>query len=226
LGLEFHARALALSTRTDICDSNRESLHTTIQLNDKVIELLLNKGLYWRTPSLPPQKNPEKIQKVSYLNGLLGDTRPINSMEMANLYFLMDILNMLETLLIGFTQIASSEDVKDLFQKGIDSVKKQLNALVEILKQDNLPFPSSLSTEVTVSKEKIFSDQILVTHVAGLMGTLLSQYGYSLGSAMKHDLVKAYTTQLTKAGTFTEIVTRFLIEKEWLDKVPGSIHRG
>jgi hypothetical protein len=195
-GLEFHSRALGLSTRTDIRDSNRECLHSSIQLNEKVIELLLNKGLYWRTPSLPPQNNPEKIQKESYLNGWLGDKRPINSIEMANLYFIIDILNMMETLLIGFAQITSSEDVKDLIQKGIDSVKKQFNALVEIVKEDNLPFPSGFSMEVTVSKEKIFSDRILVTHLSGLMGSLLSQYGYSLGSSMKHDLVKAYTTQL------------------------------
>lgn len=221
-GLEFHSRALALSTRQDIRDFNKENLLSSTQLNDKVVDLLLDKGLYWRTPSLPPQRVPEKIQKISYLNGWLGDTRPMNSIEMANLYFILEILIMMETLLIGFAQIASSEEVKDLLQKGIETVKNQFDVLVELLKQENLPIPPSLSMEVTESKEKILSDRILVSHLAGLMGTLITQYGNSLGSVMKHDLVKTYTSQIAKTGVTSEKVTRFLIEKEWLEKLPGT----
>lgn len=42
---------------------------------------------------------------------------------------------------------------------------------------------------------------------------------------MRHDLVKEYTMHISKAGTFTEKITRFLIEKVWLEKVPGAIIR-
>jgi hypothetical protein len=61
----------------------------------------------------------------------------------------------------------------------------------------------------------------MVTHMAGLYGSLLSQYGFSLGSLMKHDMVSTYLEHISKAGAFSEKITRFLIDREWLEKVPG-----
>lgn len=225
LGLEFHSRSLALSTRVDIRKYQEDCLQSAIQLNERLVNLLLTKGIYWRTPSLPAPTSPEDIQKNSYLNGWIGDTRPLNSMEIANLYSIMELLVMMETLFTGFAQTSESEDVVKLLQKGVTVVKKQLNALVEVIKKDELPVPPSYVSEITDTKKKLFSDRIMICHMAGLFGTLISQYGFSLGSVMKHDLLGVYSTQIGKAGIFSEKVTKFLIEKEWLEKVPGAITR-
>ncbi|WNF38893.1 DUF3231 family protein [Bacillaceae bacterium IKA-2] len=225
LGLEFHSRSLALSTRVDVRKYHINCLNFAIKLNEKVVNLLLNKGLYWRTPSLPAPKSPEIIQKSSYLNGLLGDTRPINSMEIANLYQILNLLIMIETLCIGFAQTSDNEEIVELFLKGASIVRNQFNSLVELLNKDNLPAPPSYSAELTNSQKRIFSDRIMVSQIAGLFGSLLTQYGFSLGAVMKHDLVTEYSQHISKVGPYTEKVTRFLIEKEWLEKVPGAVSR-
>jgi hypothetical protein len=223
LGLEFHSRSLALSTRDDIRKYQKDCLQSCAQLNDRLVDLLLTKGIYWRTPSLPAPTLPEDIQKNSYLNGWVGDIRPLNSMEIANFYSIMELLVMMETLFTGFAQTSESEEVVKLLQKGVTVVKKQLDALIEILKKNELPVPPSYVSEITDSKKRLFSDRIMICHMAGLFGALISQYGFSLGSVMKHDLLAAYSTQIGKAGIFSEKVTKFLIEKEWLEKVPGAI---
>jgi hypothetical protein len=96
LGLEFHSRCSAVAARVDVREYTAECLHSSIQLYEKILNLLLNKGLYWRTPSLPATSHAEFIQKTGYLNGWFGDSRPINSMEMANHYALMDLLVLME----------------------------------------------------------------------------------------------------------------------------------
>lgn len=223
LGLEFHSRSLASATRVDVRNYHSNCLTAAIQLNEKVMDTLLEKGVYWRTPTLPAPTYPEYIQKTDYLNGWQGDKRPLNSMELANHYQNMDLLMIIETLCTGFAQTSDTDEVAELFLKGAKSAKKQYHALGELLEKDELPMPPSFSAEITDSKQRVLSDRIMVTHVAGLLGSLLSQYGFSLGTIMKHDLVKTYSTQIVKAGAFSEKVTRFLIEKEWLEKVPGAI---
>ncbi|QOR67918.1 DUF3231 family protein [Cytobacillus suaedae] len=225
VGLEFHARAAALSTRQDVRNYLKDCLESSTQLSDKVTTLSLNKGLYWRTPTLPAPTHPEHIQKESYLNGWIGDVRPLNSMELANLYEIIELLIMIETLCIGFAQTSDCEEVAQICKKAADITKKLFGDLVGFLKEESLPTPPSYSAEMTDSKGKLFSDQIMITHVAGLFGSLLSQYGFSLGSVMKHDLLTAYTTHISRAGAFSEKVTRFMIDKEWLEKVPGVINR-
>ncbi|WP_117149105.1 DUF3231 family protein [Paraliobacillus zengyii] len=222
LGLEFHSKALASATRVDIRTYHRNCVLSTLQLHERVVDMLLNKGVYWRTPTLPAPATPEYIQKPDYLNGWQGDKRPINSMELANLYQIMDLLMIIETMCRGFSQTSDSDEIVDLFQKGIKVAKKQYHVLSELLEKDDLPIAPSLAAEITDSKKRVLSDRIMVTHVAGLLGSLLSQYGFSLGAAMKHDLVTTYSAQTVKAGAFSEKITRFLIENEWLEKVPGA----
>jgi hypothetical protein len=225
LGLEFHSRSLGLATRDDVRKYNKDCLTSAFQLNERVVGLLLNKGIYWRTPPLPTPSKPEEIQRTSYLNGWFGVTRPMNSMEMANLYSILNLLIMMETLFIGFAQTSTHEEIIELFHDGVKVVKKHYHLLAEMLQEDELPVPPTYSAELTDSKTRVFSDRIMVSHMAGLFGSLVSQYGFSLGSVMKHDLLAAYTTQIGRAGIFSEKVTKFLIEKEWLEKVPEAISR-
>jgi hypothetical protein len=222
LGLEFHTRALALAARADVRQYYIDCANATVQLHEQIVNLLLNKGLYSRTPTLPAPPSPETIQKTSYLNGWFGDSRPMNSMELANHYLLIELLVMMETLFIGFAQTTGSEEISELFKKGIKVVKSQYKDLAEMLKKDELPIPPCYTAEVTDSGKRIFSDRIMVCHMAGLFGSLLSEYGFSLGSVMKHDLLAIYTTQISKAGAFSEKIVKLLIEKEWVEKVPGA----
>jgi Protein of unknown function (DUF3231) len=144
---------------------------------------------------------------------------------MGNLYSILNLLIMMETLFMGFAQSSNHEEITELFHEGVKVVKKQYNVLAELLKEEYLPIPPTYTAEITESQKRVFSNRIMVSHMAGLFGSLVSQYGFSLGSVMKHDLLAAYTIQIGKAGVFSEKVTKFLIEREWLEKVPGAISR-
>ena len=225
LGLAFHSKSLALSTREDIRAHHFYCLQVTFQLFTKVSDTALNKGLYWRTPTLPAPSHPEKIQKVSYLNGWFEDTRPLNSIEMGNLYSILDLLIVINTICTGFAQTTTSNDLKNLFIEGSEIAQGQFNELAETLKKDDLPLPPTFSTEITTSNNRVFSDRIMLCHVVGLFGSLISTSGFSLGAVMKHNLVGIYSKLIADSGKYSEKITKILIEKEWLEKVPGAISR-
>lgn len=151
-------------------------LNSSIQLYDRTVAILLNKGIYWRPPTLPSSEVAESIQKPSYLNGWFGDTRPFNSIELANMYEIIDFLIVMEALCIGFAQTSDMDEAVELFQEGTTIIRKQYSRLFDILKENELPVPSTNSTEVLDSKERVFSDRIMVCHLAGLFGSLISQY--------------------------------------------------
>lgn len=225
LGVEFHIRALAFSTRQDVRDYHKNCINDAIQLNDNVINIMLKKGVYWRTPTLPAPTNQEKIHKSSYLDGWLGDTRPLNSMEIANLYVIVELLILIETICIGFAQTTTNSDMAELFLKGSKLAKDHYQSFYDMLTIDDLPIPPSYTAELTDSRARVFSNRIMISHLAGLFGSLISQYGFALGSVMKHDLLTEYSTQIGKAGAFAEKLTKLLIRNEWLEKVPGAISR-
>lgn len=225
LGLAFHSKSLALSTREDIRAHHIDCLQVTIQLHTKISDTALNKGLYWRTPTLPAPLHPEKVQKASYLNGWLGDTRPLNSMEMANLYSILELLIVINTICTGFSQTTTSNDLKNVFIQGSVIAKDQFYELAEALKKDDLPLPPTSSTEITTSNNRVFSDRIMLCHVAGLFGSLISQSGFSLGAVMAHNLVTIYSKLIAVSGKYSEKITKILIEKKSLEKVPGAVSR-
>lgn len=51
------------------------------------------------------------------------------------------------------------------------------------------------------------------------------QYSFALGTIMNHELLASYSAQISIAGAFSEKITRFLIDRKWLEKGPGTYPR-
>jgi len=225
LGLTFHARSLVAATRADIRRHLEECLQSTARLYQAVIDVMLAKGIYWRTPSLPTPEEPEKMHKKSYLQGIFGHARPLNSIEISNLYESIELMHTIGALCIGFAQTAETRESAHLFEQGSNLAKEGSKALGNLLAEAELPLPPSLNAEITDSRQPVFSERLMLCHIAGLFGSLLTQLGYSFGSVMRHDVVVVFTEMIATVGAYSEKVTRELIEREWLDKPPGAIDR-
>ena len=224
-GMYFYAESTAISGRSDIRRFHIECLQASTELFERVIEVMKEKSYYWVPPAIPAPETPERVQKKSFLHGWFGEVRPMHSMEIANLYSVMEHLAFIEAISRGFAQVAKLEDAVDLLSKGADLAKEQFQEFGQMLQGIQLPLPPALTGEITGSDQSVFSDRIMLCHLSGLMSTLTSLFGRSLAAVMKHDLLAAYMTHMAKTGAFIERVTRFLIAKEWLDKIPGAVDR-
>jgi hypothetical protein len=101
------------SEEKDLCEFYSESLHESIKLFNKATEVMLKKGTFIRSPYIPDYHKVEYVQKQSYFAGLWGDLRPLNVIDMTNLYFSLIQNQLGRSLLMGFSQVAKTPKVRD-----------------------------------------------------------------------------------------------------------------
>lgn len=63
-----------------------EATKLDMELYKKTLNLLLEKGLYFRAAAIPIPEKVDFVQKQSYLTGWFGERRPLNAAEIMNLY--------------------------------------------------------------------------------------------------------------------------------------------
>lgn len=115
IGLEGYAVNLSNSARLDMCEYYTECLSESARLLNKATEIMLSKGSFIRAPLIQKPKMVEFVQKQSYLAGWFGHQRTLNVIEMSNIYFNLIQNQLGRTLLIGFSQVAQSQKVREYF---------------------------------------------------------------------------------------------------------------
>jgi hypothetical protein len=126
-------------------------LNESARLLNKATEIMLTKGTFIRAPFIPKHKMVEFVQKQNYLEGWFGHRRPLNVVEMSNIYFNLIQNQLGRTLLIGFSQVAKSKKVQDFMVRGRNIADKQVEIFGSLLSKDYLPSASSWSTIPTDS---------------------------------------------------------------------------
>lgn len=225
VGLEGYAFALQNAARLDICEYFTECLSESSRLLNKATEIMLSKGTYIRSPYIPAAKKVEYVQKQSYLAGWFGDRRPLNAIEISNIYLNLIQNQMGRTLLTGFSQVAESKQVRDYFIRGRDIADKHVEIFGSLLSKDFLPSASAWSTVATDSTISPFSDKLMMFHVVALNGAGIGHYGRSLGTSPRHDLGVAYTRLIAEIGAFADDGAKIMIDNGWLEQVPQASDR-
>ncbi|WP_243735069.1 DUF3231 family protein [Paenibacillus turpanensis] len=225
LGLHFYSEAISNSVREDVRTFCESCFRDATQLYMNLIREMMEGGLYIPHPSIPAPEQAEFIQKESFLHGWFGDTRPLHSMEMANLYKSVEIISIIIAMCTAFGQTAEGQDTRTMMHRGRELVREHYHRFGELLEESDLPVPALRDADVTASVTRCFSDRLMLCHTAGLFGALITHYGQALGTVMKHDLVKEYTMRIGEAGAFSHDLTQLLISHEWLEKTPGAVDR-
>ena len=128
---------------------------------------MLEKGVYSHAPYISYPEHPSFIRDEKYyLNtGLLTNDRPLNAIEIRQLYS-NTITNCIGSyLLLGFSQVAHSQEVRNHMLKGNNMADSHRNALNQKIKNENLDPPSFPEFEVTDSTISPFSDKLMMAHV-------------------------------------------------------------
>ncbi|MGO4276655.1 DUF3231 family protein, partial [Paenibacillus sp. TAF58] len=143
IGLEFYTLALANSARLDLCEYFTECLNESARLLNKATEIMLNKGTFIRAPFIPIPEKVEYVQHQSYLAGLIGNVRPLNSIEINHIYFNLIQNQMGRSLLIGFSQVAKNKKVREYFVRGRNIADKHVEIFGSLLSKEYLPSASA-----------------------------------------------------------------------------------
>jgi len=225
IGLTSYAGALSTSVRADQREYFAKCNDETMKLYNRIVDVMLEKGIFFRTPTIHPPQGVEFVEKQSYLTGWFGKRRPLNAIEMSGVYYNIAKLVVKIVLELGFSQVVQSADARKYFQRGAKLCEKQYQALSNLLSEDNLPSPRKWQAEVTRSTVPPFSDKLMLYHVVSLISASAGFYGAGLSVAQRRDLAVKYAEMIGEMGIFAEDGVNLLIEHGWMEQPPGAVDR-
>lgn len=224
-GLSLYSVALPLMMREDIRDFFINSAKLTTSLLKEINITLISKGFIITPPVLPIPENVDFVTKQSFLNGFVGDVRPLHGLEVTHLYDNIENNTTSKALLVGFYQVVKNEKIKELFKRGLQMAEKSIMQFSEKLTIDNLPFPARLDHLVTDSTFPPFSDKLMLTHKVDMFSMKIRAFGNSIAVNGRRDLGLMYGRALTNVFLFVDDGANLLIDHGWMEQPPKAIDR-
>jgi hypothetical protein len=224
-GALYYSVALPTFSKMGLRNYLTEINISTLNLSNKVTEVMLQKGLHIRAPFIPNPKKVSFVEKQSFFNGYFGDKRPFTALEISHLFQNIQV-NAIKTILImGFSQVAKHEEVRNYFLRGKKNNIKQHNVLSQLLYKEDLPVSVPSEFKITDSTESPYSDKLMLFHISNLSSAKVRNFGDSMAVSPRHDLGATYMRFLLETANFAEDGGNIQIENDWLEKPPGNVDR-
>lgn len=224
-GLSIYAIALPLVMRLDIREFFLKCGMETAELLEQINGLLMDKGFIIKPPVLPVPEKVDFVERKSYFNGIGGKLRPLHALEVTHLYDNIENNVTSKALLMGFSQVVKSEQIREFFIRGVEMTDKMVDQLKEKLHQQNLPSPALLDHLVTSSTTAPLSDKIMLVHKADMFSMKVRSFGNSMAVNGRKDIGLLYGKVLMKVALYAEDAADLLIENGWLEQPPQAANR-
>lgn len=224
-GITGYALSLSTSIRSDIrkyyIDCNME----VTNLFEKTIDTLLSKGLFSRPPVITPAQSIDFVNQQSFLTGWFGKRRPLTAMEIGDITFNMNKMNLHVALKVGFSQVAHSDRVRQYINRGREISDKHIQAFDTIFREEKLNSPISWQSLVTNSTTSPFSDKFMMYQVQLSTQLAIAYYGTALSVTARRDLALKYIRLTAELLRFAEDGTNLMIDMNWLEEPPTASDR-
>jgi hypothetical protein len=224
-GLTGYALSVGTSIRSDLRKYYITCNTETLMLFETIMDALLTKGLFSRPPVITPPDNIDFVKHKSFLTGWFGERRPLTGMEIGDITFNMNKMNLHVALKVGFSQVAASEKVRKFITRGMEISNKHIGTFLSIFSEEKLNAPISWQSLVTDSTKSPFSDKFMMYMVQLSTQIAVAFYGSALSVTSRRDVALQYvllTAELTKYG---EDGANLMIDNGWLEEPPRASDR-
>lgn len=225
-GMSIYSAAIPIVTRQDISELFVKCLNDTVKLLTEVNDILKSRGMLMNAPLIPNPKSVDFINKQSFLNGFLGDVRPLHGLEIAHLFDNINNDVTSKALIIGFNQVAQNSKAKKFFERGANINKKHIEMLSKKLNEDNLPSPSLLDHLVTTSTIPPFSDKLMIFHKIDMFSMKIREYASGASLNGRRDIGALYARCIIDVSLYVEEGAKIMIDHGWMEQPPEAIDRG
>jgi len=222
-GLDGYSLVVRYTARPDILDFFLKRLDETSKLLRKVTLLGLEKGLYLKAPRVEVSKKVAYIEKENFLDGLLGEPRPLLAREATNIFAgaLIDIV--WRALTTGFGQVTGAKQVKDFMFKGRDITSAHFKTFSQILNDENIPVPSISDAFVTDSTVPPFSDKLMMFQILTFCAFAMGVDGAAVASSLRSDLLVLHTKFGAEIVKYVSDGTKIMINNKWMEQPPQVV---
>lgn len=216
---------LEVLARMDVRDLFAKTSEMFMKLHNEACNLLLEKGAFVRSPTIPPMEKAEYLQEETFLSGLLGKHRPLTAVELAHISKNTETNSIGRTFLSGFSQTAQSSEVRGYMERGSEIAAKHETVFREILIEDGVPLPSTWDSAISQSIIAPFSDKLMMFHTTSLIAISVTGYGTGIGASLRKDLGGHYTRLVTEILQYANDGVKLMIENRWLEQPPQNVDR-
>lgn len=224
-GISLYGTAVPLMTRSDVRKLFTDCINATVQLMNHVNDVLDAKGFLIKPPYIPVAATVDFIRKQSYINGFFGDVRPLQSLEITHLYDNVENNATSKAVLIGFSQVAKRDPVRNYFLRGKQLAAKHLDVFSRKLEKNDLPSHPLLDHLVTSSTTSPFSDKLMMFHKIDMFAVRIRTYGNALSFCSRHDLAALLGKCLLEVGNYVEDGANIMIDYRWMEQPPQAPDR-
>ncbi|WP_085994321.1 DUF3231 family protein [Oceanobacillus senegalensis] len=221
-----YTKALTKVTRMDIYDFFKECLYSETELHKKALQLMLSKGLNDRPPNI---EYPKEVQFVrhqpSLMDTWLGEKRPLNTLEITELFAGIERNAIGLILLMGFIQVTKDKEIKDHLLKGKKLAEKKMDIYDKLLRKDNHFIGFPMTMEVKNSTTSPFSERLMLFMVSTLSTISIYELGHSLSVSMRKDLAVDFSLLTADVLKYGNEGLKLLIERGWMEQPPQPIDR-
>lgn len=221
-GLSLYGEAIPLMTRQDIKDFFIQTIVSTMELFNHVDKVLLTKGMLVKPPNIPYPKKVDFVKKQNYLNGFFGNIRPLHALEITHLYDNIENDVASRGLLIGFSQVAQNQDVKNFFIKGKEITGKHIEACAQHLHKENLVSPPLLDHLVENVDFAPFSDKLMLFHKIDMFSMKIRSYANGASLNGRRDIFGMYARFLMDVSLYVEEGAKLMIDHGWMEQIPEA----
>ncbi|AZB40986.1 DUF3231 family protein [Bacillus sp. FJAT-42376] len=216
---------LFASHRRDIREFMAENSREYTEVFHAAIELLLEKGIVIRTPSIPVPKEVHFIEDKKFLGKFKGNSRSVTAQEIREIYINLDANMLGKSLMIAFSQSAKSKELKEYLIRGRKMSHKHIDLFMNKLTDEDLPSPQLWDPEVSESTIAPFSDKLMFYHTGLATGIGVSNYGTALSQVARKDLSILFSSLTLEILDFSYDGVKMSIKNGWLEQPPLAANR-
>ena len=226
IGMANYSKMVSNAAREDIRAFFSECLRTALDLYNDSTRLMLDKGIYDRPPMIPYPNHIEFIRnKGTILSKWMEKERPLNVIEISEIFYNIERNYFGLILLTAFIQVAGDEQVKRFLQKGKELAQKQIKFLNETMIDDDLLGNIMVNSEVSTSTVSPFSDKLMMFIVTALNAQGAAFVGNSMATSSRADLIAAYDKFMHEILMFGKDGFDIMVENGWLEEPPHAPDR-
>lgn len=218
---------LSMSARRDIRKFYKDVLFKTSDLYDESAEVLLQKGLYVRSPYIDYPQQKDFVDSKKYLSGLnpFSTKRPLNTMELSHLHMNIQTNQIGAILCVSFAQCSPRKEVQKLMLRGKEISEKHVKIFTTTLIDNNTQAPSSSDVSITNSTAEVFSDKLIMFHMGMLTAAGTGNYATAAAVSQRSDLILNYERLSVEIAQFAKDIAYLMIKNEWLEQPPGTMDK-
>ncbi|AFM39956.1 Protein of unknown function (DUF3231) [Desulfosporosinus acidiphilus SJ4] len=224
--ISVFSNALIDCVRNDVRKYFQTSLEHNIEMQYIILEVKISKGVHLSFPKVAIDNEIDLVDKMNFLKGIFGDSRPINVGEIANLSKIIDRAQFSKMVFVAFSKISKTHHISQHFNKGRDEIQRVLDVLTHILDEENIPMSSSSEYQISDIETSPFSDKLMLFFVNMCLGmfcfTMITQ---ALTSCLRNDLILKISKISSDLKFYYLDSVKLSIKEGWLERPPQSINR-